>query len=378
MNLPPVVSQTEWQEARDALLAEEKQATRDRDALAARRRRLPMVRMDKDYVFDGPDGKAALPDLFEGRSQLLLYHFMFGPNQDAGCDGCSMFVDQVGHLAHLHARDTSFAIVSRAPIAKIEPYRKRMGWTIPWFSSFDSDFNVDFGVSPETPQPDVYQDGESFGLSVFLRDGESVFRTYFTTTRGVEALGSVWTFLDLTPLGRQEEWENSPEGYPQEKPYEWWRRHDEYENSALSRRSITPPEAERLCSVEAAAAALGRREQRDPDRGQGNRDKEPDKPVGVEEVGEDAAEEAGRDADERRRKQANLVFAREHEPPEATDDQARDRKPEKLEREADERPGQQQSQDDDKQDGDDGHGADATERRRRTCGGRVARRTPLY
>jgi len=229
MNLPPVVSQTEWQEARDALLAEEKEATRARDALAARRRRLPMIRMDKEYVFEGPDGKAALPDLFEGRSQLLLYHFMFGPNQDAGCDGCSMFIDQVGHPAHLHARNTSFAIVSRAPIAKIEPYRKRMGWTIPWFSSFDSDFNVDFGVSPKTPQQDVYQDGESFGLSVFLRDGEDVYRTYFTTNRGVEALGSVWTLLDLTPLGRQEEWEDSPEGYPQEKPYEWWRRHDEYE-----------------------------------------------------------------------------------------------------------------------------------------------------
>ena len=231
MNLPPVVSPTEWQAARDALLAEEKNATRARDALAAKRRRLPMVRIDKDYVFAGPNGETALPDLFEGRRQLLLYHFMFGPNQDAGCDGCSMFIDQVGHPAHLHARDTSFSIVSRAPIAKIEPYRKRMGWTIPWFSSFESDFNVDFGVSPATPQPDVYQDGESFGLSVFLRDGESVFRTYFTTTRGVEALGSVWTFLDLTPLGRQEEWEDSPEGYPQENPYAWWRRHDEYENA---------------------------------------------------------------------------------------------------------------------------------------------------
>jgi predicted dithiol-disulfide oxidoreductase (DUF899 family) len=231
MNLPPVVSRTEWQAAREALLAEEKDATRARDALAAKRRRLPMVRIDKNYVFDGPDGKAELPDLFEGRRQLLLYHFMFGPNQEAGCDGCSMFIDQVGHPAHLHARNTSFAIISRAPIAKIEPYRKRMGWTIPWFSSFDSDFNVDFGVSPATPQPDVYQDGESFGLSVFLRDGDSVFRTYFTTSRGVEALGSVWTFLDLTPLGRQEEWEDSPEGYPQEKPYEWWRRHDEYENA---------------------------------------------------------------------------------------------------------------------------------------------------
>jgi predicted dithiol-disulfide oxidoreductase (DUF899 family) len=155
---------------------------------------------------------------------------MFGPNQNAGCDGCSMFVDQIGHLAHLHARDTSFALVSRAPIEKIEAYQKRMGWTVPWYSSFEGDFNVDFGVGPETPQPDVYQDGETFGLSVFLRDGDSIYRTYFTTSRGVEALGSVWTFLDLTPLGRQEEWEDSPAGYPQTKPYEWWRRHDEYES----------------------------------------------------------------------------------------------------------------------------------------------------
>jgi predicted dithiol-disulfide oxidoreductase (DUF899 family) len=156
---------------------------------------------------------------------------MFGPNQDAGCDGCSMFVDQIGHLAHLHARDTSFAIVSRAPITKIEAYRKRMGWTVPWYSSFESDFNVDFGVGSGTPQPDVYQDGETFGLSIFLRDGDSVFRTYFTTARGVEALGSVWAFLDLTPLGRQEEWEDSPAAYPQTKPYEWWRRHDEYDGT---------------------------------------------------------------------------------------------------------------------------------------------------
>jgi predicted dithiol-disulfide oxidoreductase (DUF899 family) len=231
MNLPPVVSTAEWQAAREALLAEEKEATRARDALAARRRRLPVVRIDKDYAFDGPDGEATLLDLFAGRTQLLLYHFMFGPNQDAGCDGCSMFVDQVGHLAHLHARDTSFALVSRAPFAKIAAYRKRMGWTIPWFSSFNSDFNVDVGVSPEAPQQDAYQDGESFGLSVFLRDGDSVFRTYFTSARGVEALGSVWSFLDLTPLGRQEDWEDSPAGYPQTKRYEWWRRHDEYEQA---------------------------------------------------------------------------------------------------------------------------------------------------
>jgi predicted dithiol-disulfide oxidoreductase (DUF899 family) len=231
MNLSPVASPTEWQAALEALRAKEKEATRARDALAAERRRLPMVRIDKDYVFDGPDGKATLLDLFDGRRQLLLYHFMFGPNQDAGCDGCSMFVDQIGHPAHLHARGTSFALVSRAPRAKIAAYEERMGWTIPWFSSFESDFNVDFDVGPETPQPDVYQDGETFGLSVFLRDGDSVYRTYFTTLRGVEALGSVWTFLDLTPLGRQEEWEDSPAGYPQSKPYEWWRRHDEYEKA---------------------------------------------------------------------------------------------------------------------------------------------------
>jgi predicted dithiol-disulfide oxidoreductase (DUF899 family) len=231
MNVPPVVSVTEWQAARDALLAKEKEATRARDALAAERRRLPRVRIEKEYAFEGPEGEAKLPDLFDGRSQLLLYHFMFGPNQDLGCNGCSMFVDQVGHLAHLHARDTSFALVSRAPFEKIAAYKQRMGWTIPWVSSYKSDFNVDFAVGPEMPQEGVYQDGETFGLSVFLRDGDGVYRTYFTAARGVEALGSVWTFLDLTPLGRQENWEDSPAGYPQTKPYEWWRRHDEYEDA---------------------------------------------------------------------------------------------------------------------------------------------------
>jgi predicted dithiol-disulfide oxidoreductase (DUF899 family) len=228
MDLPPVVSPAEWQAAREQLLAKEKEATRARDALAAERRRLPRVRIDKEYVFEGPNGPASLLDLFEGRRQLIVYHFMFGPNQDVGCDGCSMVVDQIGHLAHLHARDTSFVLISRAPLAKIEPYRERMGWTIPWFSSFGNDFNVDFGLSPEVPEAGAYQDGETFGLSVFFRDGDEVFRTYFTNRRGVEALGSIWTFLDLTPLGRQEDWEDSPEGYPQTEPYEWWRRHDEY------------------------------------------------------------------------------------------------------------------------------------------------------
>ena len=228
MNLPRVVSEAEWQAARDKMLVKEKQATRARDALAAERRRLPMVRIDKDYVFDGPEGKASLLDLFEGRRQLIIYHFMFAPGvegwPDAGCDGCSMFADNVGHLAHLHARGTSFALVSRAPITKIEPYRERMGWAIPWYSSSGNDFNLDFGLTTD--------EGEGFGLSVFLREGDGVFRTYFTNGRGVEALGSVWTFLDLTPLGRQEEWEESPEGYPQTAPYQWWRRHDEYADGA--------------------------------------------------------------------------------------------------------------------------------------------------
>jgi predicted dithiol-disulfide oxidoreductase (DUF899 family) len=225
VNLPQVVSATEWHAAHEELLAREKQATRAGDALAAERRRLPMVRIEKDYVFDGPDGKAGLLDLFDGRRQLIVYHFMFAPGvegwPEAGCDGCSMFVDQIGHLAHLHARDTSFALVSRAPLPNIVRYRERMGWTIPWVSSSGSDFNVDFGLTTDA--------GEGFGLSVFVRDGESVFRTYFTAQRGVEALGSVWTFLDLTPLGRQEDWEDSPPGRPQTPPYTWWRRHDEYE-----------------------------------------------------------------------------------------------------------------------------------------------------
>jgi predicted dithiol-disulfide oxidoreductase (DUF899 family) len=229
MELPPVVTETEWRAELDRLRTKEKERTRAGDALAAERRRLPRVRIEKEYVFEGPHGQTSLLELFEGRRQLLLYNFMFGPNQDEGCDGCSMVVDHIGHLAHLHARDTSFALVSRAPSAKIEPYRKRMGWAIPWYSSFESDFNVDFGFSPEEPDPSAYQDGETFGLSVFFREGDEVFRTYETRDRGVEALGSLWTFLDLTPLGRQEEWEDSPPGYPQTPPYTWWRRHDEYE-----------------------------------------------------------------------------------------------------------------------------------------------------
>jgi predicted dithiol-disulfide oxidoreductase (DUF899 family) len=228
-SLPDVVSEADWQVAQRALLAKEKAATRARDALAAERRRMPMVKIAKRYAFEGGphDGaatSATLLDLFEGRRQLIVYHFMFAPGvhgwPSAGCPGCTFFVDQVGHLAHLHARDTSFALVSLAPFPTLAAYRARMGWQVPWYSSGGSDFNRDFALSTEQ--------GEAFGLSVFLRDGNSIYRTYFTNGRGVEALGSTWTFLDLTPLGRQETWEVSPAGRPQSPPYEWWRRHDEY------------------------------------------------------------------------------------------------------------------------------------------------------
>jgi predicted dithiol-disulfide oxidoreductase (DUF899 family) len=222
--LPRIASAAEWQAARDKLLAKEKALTRRHDKLAAERRRLPMVRSGKAYVFEGPRGETRLVDLFEGRRQLILYHFMFAPDvggwPESGCEGCSFFLDQVAHLAHLNARDTSFAVVSLAPFANLEAYKRRMGWTVPWVSSNGSDFNRDFGLSTE--------DGETFGLSVFFRDGDEVYRSYFTSGRGVEALGSAWSFLDLTPLGRQEAWEDSPAGWRQTEPYAWWRRHDEY------------------------------------------------------------------------------------------------------------------------------------------------------
>jgi predicted dithiol-disulfide oxidoreductase (DUF899 family) len=215
-----VVPEKVWLKSNDRLLEKEKKMTRLHDKLSAERRRQPMHKIEKDYVFEGPNGKIKLLDLFDGRRQLILYHFMFDPAWSEGCPGCSMFTDQVGHLSHINARDTSFVLVSLAPLSKILPYQKRMGWTIPWYSSYGNDFNRDFGVT--TPK------GEHHGLSVFLRDGNDIYRSYYTTDRGVEALGSVWTFLDLTPFGRQEKWEKSPKGTPQSKPYEWWRRHDRY------------------------------------------------------------------------------------------------------------------------------------------------------
>jgi predicted dithiol-disulfide oxidoreductase (DUF899 family) len=223
IKFPKIVDQAEWQKARDALLVKEKAATRARDALAAERRRLPMVRIDKKYAFTGPHGKMSLLDLFEGRRQLLLYHFMFASPvpgwPDAGCVGCSMVTDQFGHTAHFHARNTSFCLVSLAPWKNIENFKKRMGWPYPWYSSEGTDFNTDFGLTTDK--------SENYGLSVFMHDDKNIYRTYFTDGRGVEGL-NIWTFLDLTPLGRQEEWEDSPTGGPRTKPFVWWRRHDEY------------------------------------------------------------------------------------------------------------------------------------------------------
>jgi predicted dithiol-disulfide oxidoreductase (DUF899 family) len=230
MNLPEVVSREKWLDARKRLLTKEKEATRASDAISAERRRLPMVEIVKPYEFEGPAGKVGLLDLFEGRRQLIIYHFMLGPDAKQGCVGCSMVVDNMGHPAHLNARDTTLVLVSRAPLGKLEEFKRRMRWTIPWYSSFGSDFNYDFGVTRG--------ESESFGLSVFLRDGDQVFQTYFTNGRGVEHLGSNWTYLDLTPLGRQEEWEESPEGWPQTPPFQWWRHHDRYEDVAESKEGV--------------------------------------------------------------------------------------------------------------------------------------------
>ncbi|MBA0125357.1 DUF899 domain-containing protein [Haloechinothrix sp. YIM 98757] len=216
MNRPRVVSHAEWERARDALLSEEKEATRLLDALAAKRRRLPMTPVSGDHTFTGKDGQASLADLFDGRRQLIVYHFMFEPGSEHRCEGCSMFVDNLPHLAHLNARDTSLVLMSPAPYAEIAPFAERMGWTVPWYSAHGNDFYAELGQ------------GTGFAVNVFLRQDGEIYRTYHTSGRGVETLGTTWTLLDLTPLGRQETWEDSPEGWPQEPPYAWWRLHGEY------------------------------------------------------------------------------------------------------------------------------------------------------
>lgn len=212
-----IVSEHEWQEALEAFRVKEKAHTRARDTLTAERRRLPMTEVTKPYKFTGPDGEVDLLDLFDGRKQLLLYHFMFA---ESPCTGCSMMVDNMGHQAHVQARNTSRVLVSLAPYEELEAYKKRMDWTLPWYSSAGSDFNADFGATLEN--------GEMFGLSVFLRGGDSIYRSYHTTLRGAEYLGSNFLYLDLTPMGRQEEWEDSPDYVPKTPPYQWWRKHDEY------------------------------------------------------------------------------------------------------------------------------------------------------
>jgi predicted dithiol-disulfide oxidoreductase (DUF899 family) len=223
MNLPPIVSAEEWKAAREELLVKEKGLTRARDALAAERRRMPRMAVEKQYAFEGPDGRIGLDEMFAGRRQLVVYRFFFDPDvngwPDAGCPGCSMVADQVAHPAHLNARDTTLAFVSRAPQAAIRRLQAKMGWEeIPWYTLTD-DFDADFDV------------GEWHGTNAFLRDGERIFRTYFVDGRGDEQMGSTWNYLDITALGRQELWEDSPGGYPQTEPYGWWSRHDEYESA---------------------------------------------------------------------------------------------------------------------------------------------------
>ncbi|MHA6757776.1 DUF899 domain-containing protein [Streptacidiphilus sp. PAMC 29251] len=232
MSLPRIASREEWLEARRDLLVREKEQTRAQDALNADRRRLPMVLVDKEYRFEGPDGKADLAALFGGRRQLIVQHVMFDPAWEDACDSCSAGLDEVspGLIAHLGVRDTAFALVSRAPLAKIEPYRKRKGWSFAWYSSFGSDFNYDFHVSVDPAVAPVeynYRGGEALaqagqgwllegpmempGFSCFLREGDQVFHTYSTFGRGTEQLGSAYGFLDITALGRQEDWEE-PKG----------------------------------------------------------------------------------------------------------------------------------------------------------------------
>jgi predicted dithiol-disulfide oxidoreductase (DUF899 family) len=230
MNTPATVSPQEWKAAREKLLVKEKELTHARDALAAERRRMPWMAVEKEYSFEGPNGRASLVDLFEGRRQLVLYRFYYGPEvttyaeggsyPERGCVGCSFVADQVAHPAHLNARDTTLAFISRAPQDEIQGLKQRHGWEhIPWYTITD-DFDKDFDVD------------EWHGHNAFIREGDGIFRTYFIDARGDEAMGTAWSYLDMTAFGRQEEWEDSPEGYPQTAPYQWWNYHDAYGDAA--------------------------------------------------------------------------------------------------------------------------------------------------
>lgn len=218
--LPPIVSRADWERARAELLVREKELVTLKDSVSAARRRLPMVEIDTPYLFDTEAGPLTLLDLFDGRSQLIVQHFMFGSDWDEGCPGCSMMADHIGPLSHLHAKDTSFVLVSRAPVGKLVAFRDRMGWDLPWVSSGRTRFNEDFHTTV---------DGEErHAVSAFLRDGDRVFHTWQTFKRGEEPFMVVFDLLDLTAYGRQETWEDSPAGWPQRPPYEWIRLSDAY------------------------------------------------------------------------------------------------------------------------------------------------------
>ena len=230
MKTPAIVSPDEWMAAWEKMLVKEKELTRARDALAAERRRMPWMAVEKNYKFNGPDGELSLLDMFDGRRQLIIYRAFYDPDittfpksggsyPERACVGCSFVADQVAHPAHLNARDTTLAFVSRSPQTEIQSLKQRMGWQlIPWYSLTD-DFDKDFGVD------------KWHGHNALIRDGDKIFRTYFINSRGDEAIGTTWSYLDMSALGRQEQWEDSPEGYPQTPPYEWWNYHDGYQGS---------------------------------------------------------------------------------------------------------------------------------------------------
>ncbi len=225
---PPIVSQEEWLAERKKLLAHEKELTRQKDRVNAERRRLPMVAVTKQYTFQGPEGKVSLLDLFEGKRQLIVHHFMFGPDWESGCPGCTGHVNAIGDISSLDKRDTRYVIVSRAPLEKLEAYKRLKGWRHPWYSSGEGDFNFDFNVSfREGVKEAEYNyaqrgredEGEGPGMSVFFRIGDDVYHTYSVYARGLEPITDSYDFLDLTPYGRQEDFEDSPPGWPQKPTY---------------------------------------------------------------------------------------------------------------------------------------------------------------
>jgi predicted dithiol-disulfide oxidoreductase (DUF899 family) len=235
---PPITSQGRWLSERKKLLADEKELTQHGDRINAERRRLPMVKIEKDYVFDGPNGEQSLAALFDSRRQLIVYHFMFDPSSDHGCPGCTVYVNALGDLSKLNDRDTTFVLVSRAPLAKLEAYKAQKKWSVPWFSSFGSDFNYDFHVTLDekiapiehnylekaelekrSKDEPYFMKGEQHGLSVFFRLDEDVFHTYSTYARGTGSLTDSYSLLDMTPYGRQQDFEDSPSGWPQQPTY---------------------------------------------------------------------------------------------------------------------------------------------------------------